>query len=327
MQNENMAFNFTDTPIVFKENLSARSTHIHKEAVTRAQRYLIAEADLLEIIIEIDKERIYEEFGLTHLTPYCIKHLGLSEDVAANFVRVARKSQQVPELKVAIEEGRLSVTKAKAIASVITSENQSIWIEKAETLSKSKLEEQVAIASPQTRKPEKAKIKGPNRIRVEFELSAEEMKLFRRVQDLISQKMGQSATLAETHNALVQLFLEKNDPVKKAERAQKRNQNSTEAKAETKSEQKAKGMCRSQDHFVQKSRPALKAEIIHALNLRDKGACQAIHPDGSICGQSRWVHFHHKIPHSHGGGDTLDNLITLCSSHHRLWHAQSGLTR
>lgn len=132
MQNENFEFNFNQSPIVFKENLSPKNTLIHKEAILRAQRYLVAEAELLEIIIEIDKERIYENFGLTHLTPYCVKHLGLSDDVAALFVRVARKSQIVPELKLAIDEGRLTVTKAKTIASVITAENQSVWINKSE---------------------------------------------------------------------------------------------------------------------------------------------------------------------------------------------------
>ena len=67
-------------------------------------------------------------------------YLGLSEDVAANFVRVARKSRTVPELKEAIDEGRISVTKAKTIASVITSENHLDWIDKAQSLSKDKLE-------------------------------------------------------------------------------------------------------------------------------------------------------------------------------------------
>ncbi|OYZ10966.1 MAG: hypothetical protein B7Y39_19920, partial [Bdellovibrio sp. 28-41-41] len=44
--------------------------------------------------------------------------------------------------------------------------------------------------------------------------------------------------------------------------------------------------------------------------------------DGSICGQSRWVHFHHIQPVANGGENTAENLVTLCSSHHRLWHSQ-----
>ena len=320
MQNENFEFSFNKAPIVFKKNISRRSSLIHTEAISRAQRYLVAEADLLEVIIEIDKEKIYEEFGLTHLTPYCVKHLGLSEDVAANFVRVARKAQHVPELKKAIDEGRLSVTKAKSIASVITAENHKVWIDKAQSLSKEKLEKEVAHASPQTRKPEKAKVSGPNTVRVEFELTEEEMKLFRRVQDLVSQKQKKPATLAETQNELVKLYLEQRDPVKKAERARKRStaKNSPTVEKQKSAERPVPGPFEG----ASASRERLKAEVIHAVNLRDKSCCQAVGPDGSICGKSRWVHFHHIQPIAKGGENTAENLITLCSRHHRLWHVQ-----
>jgi hypothetical protein len=324
MQNENFEFIFNEAPIVFKENISRKSSLIHNEAISCAQRYLVAEAELLEVIIEIDKERIYEEFGLTHLTPYCVKHLGLSEDVAANFVRVARKSQQVPELKTAIEDGRLSVTKAKAIASVITAENHKVWIDKAQCLSKDKLEKDVAQTSPQSRKPEKAKVSGPNTVRVEFELTEEEMRLFRRVQDLVSQKLKKSATLAETQNELVKLYLEQRDPVKKAERAGKRSsaKKSQTAEKQESAERQVPGPFDGAIAEHGQGREALKAKVVHAANLRDKGLCQAVQPDGSICGQSRWVHFHHIQPVANGGENTAENLVTLCSSHHRLWHSQ-----
>jgi hypothetical protein len=258
------------------------------------------------------------------LTPYCVKHLGLSEDVAANFVRVARKSHQVPELRTAIEEGRLSVTKAKTIASVITSENHSVWIDKAENLSKDKLEKEVAQTSPQSRKPEKAKVSGPNTVRIEFELTAEEMRLFRRVQDLVSQKLKKSATLAETQNELVKLYLKLKDPVKKAERASKRSsaKKSQTAEKPESTERPVPGPVGRASVEGGQGRHSLKADVIHAVNLRDKGKCQAVQPDGSICGQSRWVHFHHIQPVSHGGENTVENLITLCSSHHKLWHSQ-----
>lgn len=60
--------------ISFQENLNSFSRSIHERALMRAQRYLVAEADLLESIIEIDKDRTFEKWGLTHLTPYCVKH-------------------------------------------------------------------------------------------------------------------------------------------------------------------------------------------------------------------------------------------------------------
>src|SRR4051812_4008100 len=116
MRVENLAFDFGgsfEAGVSFKIELDSAAKLIHERALGRAQRYLVAEADLLLSIIEIDKNKIYEKFKETYLTPYCIKFLGLTEGVAENFVRVARRSALVPELNQAVQDGRLSVTKAK----------------------------------------------------------------------------------------------------------------------------------------------------------------------------------------------------------------------
>src|SRR5947207_3270499 len=124
MLNENLEFPICE-PVVFDaQPLSPRSQQIHDTAVKCAKRYLIAEAELLEAIIQVDKDRTYEKFRETYLTPYCMKYLKLSDEVAGYFVRVARKSQQVPELRVAVVEDGLAITKARAIASVVTPQNQ-----------------------------------------------------------------------------------------------------------------------------------------------------------------------------------------------------------
>lgn len=266
------------SPIEF-ELEEAAAGGVHQRALACARRYLVAEAELLEAIAEVDRLRIYEAFHYTHLTPYCVKELGLSEDVAACFVRVARKGREVPELQEAVSDGRLTVTKAKTIASVITASSQEAWIEKATTLSKRELEAEVAEANPRAGRPEKAKPVGQKKFRVEFELMEEEMELFRRAQEVSG-----AESLAETQVKLLKFFLDRKDPVRKADR--------------------------SRDRSVAK----------HAVNRRDRGACQAKLPNGKICGNRRWVHQHHIIPKNEGGPDTPENLITLCSAHHRQWH-------
>src|ERR1051326_2082379 len=135
-----------ESAIEFKvEELSARSRAIDERAVTRAQRYLVCEGELLESIIEVDQDKLYEKFGFGYLTTYCVKHLGLDETVAGVLVRVARKSQAVPSLKQAVIEGEVSISNARTIASVISNENQAEWLEKARTLSKNKLERDASM--------------------------------------------------------------------------------------------------------------------------------------------------------------------------------------
>ena len=271
---------------------------IHDRAMACAKRFLVAEAELLNAIMEVDKSRLYEEFALTHLTPYCVKILGLSDDVAGYFVRVARKAQEIPELKAAIDEGKISVTKARTIASVITLHNQESWIIKAASLSKKRLEREVAEAAPQTAKPEKAKPIGRQSVRVELEIKEEEMALFRRARDILCQKKSRSVSLAETLTHLLKFFLDREDPIAKADRSVKK-------------------LNPDPPRDVSSKLPAL---VKHAVNRRDRGVCQAVLADGSKCGSAQWIHFHHVKPKSEGGADDPENLVTLCSAHHRQWH-------
>src|SRR4051812_40537333 len=109
---------------------------LHKKALQTAKNYLDAEGDLLLTLIEVDREKEYEKYRYTHLTPYCIQLLGLSEGIAETFVRVVRKSHEVPELAESVLNGEVSLYKAKAIVSALNKENQEEWINKAKTLSK-----------------------------------------------------------------------------------------------------------------------------------------------------------------------------------------------
>src|ERR1700760_4463156 len=93
-------------PLVFKiEKIDAKSRTIHERAVRRAQTFLVSQAELLESIIEVDQNKTYEKFGLGYLTTYCVQYMGLEEDLAGVLVRIARKSQVVPELRVAVANG------------------------------------------------------------------------------------------------------------------------------------------------------------------------------------------------------------------------------
>lgn len=201
--------------------LDFNSKQIHEMAVEKASKYLVAEAELLKAIIEVDRHKLYEKFDEPFLTPYCIKYLNLSEDVAAMFVRVARKSLQVPELEQAVQAG-LHMSKAKTIASVIDGKNKEQWIEKAQTLSKEKLEREVAAANPSAQKPEKAKPTGPNRIRIEFDVTYEEAEILKRARELMSQKKNKHAQIGETFVGALKDWVDREDPVRKAERAQNR---------------------------------------------------------------------------------------------------------
>ena len=214
-----------------------------------------------------------------------MKYLKLSDAVAENFVRVARKSKTVPELGLAVLNGRLDLSKAKVIASVVTTENSAVWIDKAASLSKAKLEREVVAANPKMSKPEKCQPVNATHVRVECEITHHENDRFRRAQEVLN-----SFSVAETFVQAIDCLLKYKDPLQKAERSRER------------------------------SRGRSDTSVWNLVNLRDRCECQEPMPDGTKCGSKRYLHIHHIVEKENGGRDTLENLVTLCSVHHRERH-------
>lgn len=67
-------------------------------------------------------------------------------------------------------------------------------------------------------------------------------------------------------------------------------------------------------------REPIPAAVLHQVNLRDQRRCTHIKRDGTRCNQARWIEIHHITPVSQGGLNTLSNLATLCSTHHKFAH-------
>ncbi len=291
--------------------LDAEALSVHNRALIRSRGYSIAEYELLDSIIEVDRERLFLKFHLTHLTTYCVKLLNLSEEVAATYVRVARKSLEVPELKEAIRDG-LKLTKAKTIVSVLTQMNFDHWIEKARVLSKRELEEEVAAASPDAPRPERVRPTGPDRYRAEFDLNKVQLAIAERARDLVSQKLGHAATMQETCVVALTEYVRRHDPVAKAGRASR--------KARDRSRERSSPAEASKAERKKRRRSRTPSEVTHAVNQRDRNRCQYRMPDGTICGSRRWTQHHHIVPLADGGADCVENIVTLCATHHRLIH-------
>jgi len=63
----------------------------------------------------------------------------------------------------------------------------------------------------------------------------------------------------------------------------------------------------------------IPAPVRRQVLLRDRYQCR-----GRGCNRTRFLEIHHLKPREKGGTHHLDNLVTLCSACHRLWH-ENGL--
>ncbi|MGE3758407.1 MAG: HNH endonuclease signature motif containing protein [Pseudobdellovibrionaceae bacterium] len=218
-----------------------RDKQIHERAMEVAKSYKLSEIELIEILEQVDRYRIYYQHKCNSLFSYATEVLKLSNEVAYIFIGVARKTREVPELKEEIRNGSITVSKAKRMTSVITKENKSEWILLAKTSTKHQLEKQIAIARPteavrekleyssapreqikliKLEANEKSVSSGKDAIRVQLQIGVSEelMLKLRRIQDLESSKKKKTVSLEESLNVMADLYLEKHDPLKRAKR-------------------------------------------------------------------------------------------------------------
>ncbi|MBI4402851.1 MAG: HNH endonuclease [Deltaproteobacteria bacterium] len=182
---------------------------------------------------------------------------------------------------------------------MLTPENKEQWLSQASTLSQRELEKEIVKVQPKPQIAERITPVSEGRSELRLAIHEELERKLRRIQDLISQKTKKAASLEEALLEAVTQYLKRNDPV---ERAQRLCPN-------TAPKEQAPG------------RRPIAAAIKHAVNGRDSGKCTYIQPNGRQCSSTRWTAFHHIKRVSSGGTNHVQNLTTLCATHHRLAHS------
>jgi 5-methylcytosine-specific restriction endonuclease McrA len=276
---------------------------IHSQAVEISIRYKKAEAELIDILQQAEDHRVFLVHKYASLYAYVTDGLRISENTAYSLITVARKARQLPRLKIEIQKGTITFSNARRVASVLTLENQEEWLEKARQLSSRELEKEIVKVRPQEATRERVSYVTEHRLKLEIGLSESEFFKLQRAQDLLCQKYSKALSLEETVGALTSEYLHQNDPVIKAERVKKPSETVDKLVTQRESSE----------------RKPIPAAVLHRVNLRDLRKCTFV-LNGQRCNQTRWTEVHHIIPVSHGGPDTVENLTTLCPSHHKLQH-------
>lgn len=301
------------------------------EKAMRVAKHLDAcEKELVSIFEELGMTKGFLQLGFTSLHDYGVRRLKLSDATTCNIVAVARKTIEIPELKQAIQSGELSISKARKITPVLTKENKSEWIQLAKTSTSREIERAVAIEKPELLIRETVKFKAEDRLEFKVGISEDLSKKLARARDLQSQRTSKPATYEEVLNVMVEIFFEKVDPIRKAERAIKRaEKNLGNADASVPGQIFGADVSKKNDGSfdleAQRVATPFKREIIHsalkhAVTLRDQRRCTYRYNDGTRCECTRWLDVHHIVPVSAGGKNVLENLMTFCRAHHQMIH-------
>jgi len=199
---------FSSSSLMQKPSLSPQphslSQMVHQRALQASERFRKSESDLISALEDVERHRVYLQFGYPSLFQYAVRELKLSENVAYPLITVMRKSKEIPQLKQQMEEGRISLGNARRIVPVLTKENSSDWLQKASTMTQRQLEKEVVKVQPLAAVQERANYVAENRIRLELGMSEAQMLKLRKAQDLVCQSSSKPASLEDTLIAMTE---------------------------------------------------------------------------------------------------------------------------
>lgn len=178
------------------------------------------------------------------------------------------------------------------------------WIEKAKTLPQKELEREVTALNPNARIQEKIRPVARELSELKVPVDQKTEQNLEALKDILSQKMGKPATLAQVIAWAAEVTREKFDPVRKAQQAVSSGRISLATTVQP-----------------MEGRRRIAAAVKHPVILRDDMQCTFLGRNGRRCEQKRWLDTHHITPVANGGLNTIDNIRMLCRAHHDLVHS------
>jgi hypothetical protein len=262
--------------------------------------------ELLEHIQEVERRSLHLQLGYPSMYAYLTKEMGYSEHEAYTRIETARFLSQVPQTRDDIASGQLTMSAVTEIRSAIK-EIERRTGRKITPDIKADLAEDMRGCS---RRDVQRKLS--DKLEVSQHIVTEKLKPFRNGQWLLElilnsdQKFGLERArdilahagpmtgFSEVVERLTQHFLKKKD------------------------------LTLMTPHFfpgeetlrnTQEPAKRIGVSLRRAVFRRDRGQCQFLSPDGSICASTYEVELDHILPVSKGGRNTYANLRCMCRAH------------
>jgi hypothetical protein len=112
------------------------------------QRDCVNTAELLALLAEIDSRKLYLPAGFSSMFEFCVRKLGMSEDVACKRIGVARKARKLPAIFAAVADGRVHLSGVHALVPHLTPTNVDELLAAASHHTKAEIELMLAHRFP-----------------------------------------------------------------------------------------------------------------------------------------------------------------------------------
>jgi 5-methylcytosine-specific restriction endonuclease McrA len=262
------------------------------------------------LIVEIDSRRLHWRAGYSNLAHFLVATFSLSEDQSYKRIRVARAAQYFPQLLEPLRRGETTLTNLALAAPRLTQANCETVLENIKGRSKRETQDFLAKVTADGRLVEETDPSVELKIRVPVQL----MDKLQRAREVMASR-GQHPKTVEVIEAALEALLDRNDPLRKAERtARRREKNSGKASCvDPKAATASVGVAAANN----RRRRPLPAALRHEVWLRDSGQCTYEADDGHRCTERAMLEVDHIVPVCRGGDNSLSNLRLRCRAHNQ----------
>ena len=261
---------------------SAMFAELQSAVLARRQ----AELRCARVLARLGEARAWEQFGCASVGELGERN-GLAADEARGLFDLGRAIVTTPALEARILEGKLTVPAASCVAAVLADptllREGDDWIGWAEHETTRKLRQRIR------RRREEVRIGDESPVPVSLYVRASARDDFQRARAIASRKAGRALTPGETFETVVDHYLESFDE-----------------------DRVSAGARRSPPTSLVEGR-YVPVSVRREIYERQGHECAV-----PFCGHSMFLEKAHLWAHASGGDREADNLVLLCSAHHRL---------
>jgi len=269
------------------------------KAVSQQSKKL--EVDLLLFMIEVKRRQLHGLYGYYNLARFCVAEIGISEDAAWKRSAAINTFYNYPQFFELLKEGKTYVSQIAMVAAKITEANSDQILDFIPGKSKNELKFFLSrIDLDGNIKP-----KEEETISVKIDCPRATYEKLQRTRGLMQQKMRFPRN-EDVLDRSLDAYLDKHDPMRKAERAEHRKNNFRN---------KSEAACPGASGY--KKSLNVSSSDKHSIFLRDQGQCTYVSPFGKRCEEKSVLQIDHIIMKCRGGSNGPNNLRLLCSTHNR----------
>lgn len=297
----------------------------HQKLVELSQTHAALDFEEGEWLLAARRRHVHARLGYASFAEYVLRLFGYAPRFVREKLRVAEALVALPASSHALRTGQINWSVAREVTRVATPATEAEWLAAASSKTARQVEQMVSGLSPGSRPGDSS---DPAKVRhvIRLDVSGEALALFREAMAKVRQEAGEPLDDDAAILLLARQVLEGRRDEGRAsyqvavtlcEHCQRGWQPGGGELVALSPEMVETACCDQQrlDDIAARAVQEIPPRIRRAVLRRDHGRC--VVPG---CRHTTFVDVHHLRLKSEGGTHDLENLVTLCSAHHRAAH-------